>query len=396
MNENRKSDQTRLLAICVQTGLASSGIKQEDKRENVPCMLVAGPGQAKTASIKGLCEEIQTKLGVAFPLETIACPQAQPETIGGLPVPNREKGVTDLYIMNAGKKLSAVGQGVMFLDEFSSAPDPVAAASLTLIQSGIMGDFRMPSAIARVAAMNEPEKATAGRPLSAPESNRFCWIKWDLSFDEWVDYMRGGLGAAKDVVILPNNWEVDYLDQATTLVVNFLKAHPTHFFKEPAAEKATTAWPSPRSWRNASRLMAACLALGEQPTHSLMQKAIEGCVGEATSVEFMSWLTLMDLPDPEDVLAQGVKFKFDNRRDDRNMVIMQTMAAAACREHPNRNKRWETAREIVEHNSKKKDVIVDTITHLMHKKPANVNLGNASKIWFEVNKELGIGEAGNK
>jgi hypothetical protein len=389
------SNQTKLLSICMQTGLATSGIEDEALRENVPFLLVAGPGLAKTASVKAIGQEIQKKLDRAFPIETIACPQAQPETLGGLPVPNREKGVTDLYIMAAGKKLAAVGQGCLFLDEFSSAPDPVAAAALTLIQNGIMGDYRMPSAVARGAAMNEPEKATAGRPLSAPESNRFCWIKWELDMEHWFDYMRGGRGAASDIVILPSNWEVNYMPEATAIVVGFLKASVAHFNKEPPPDKATCAWPSPRSWRNATRLMAACLALGERPTSSLVLSAIDGCVGEAAATEFNVWLNTMDLPDPEEVLAAGAKYKFPNR-DDRTMVIVESMAAAACREHVNKNKRWETACDILEANEKKKDVIVNAARYIALRKPQGCMPRKAFGNWLAINKELGIGEAGNK
>jgi hypothetical protein len=382
--------QTKLLSICMQTGRLDYNEKNNpngvQNPECVPFLLLGSPGSAKTACVQSVAKFLQESLGEEFPCETIACPQIQPEVLGGLPVPNHDHKTTNLYVYSAGKRLAAVNRGVLFLDEFSSAPDPVAAASLTVLQSGILGDFRMPSSVARGAAMNDPEKATAGRPLMAPESNRFCWIPWSLDVDEWVDYMNGGKGAISSVVVLPFNWERDYYDQAAGIVTNFIKARQQLLMKEPNPHEAGVAWPSPRSWRNATRLMAAGLSLGEQPTSSLINKAVEGCVGEAAVVEFASWLTEMDLPDPETVLAAGSKYELP-KRDDRALVILDNVARVVCREHPNRVQRWNTATEIVEANEKKKDVILGPIEYLMYHKPQGAKIPKAGGLWLNFRKE---------
>lgn len=379
----------------MQAGLPHGGGK---KPTAIPALLVGGPGLAKTEIINKISSELAKKLNMEFPCETIACPQVQPETIGGLPVPNHDHKYTELFILNAGKKLARTGQGCLFFDEFSSGSDPVAAASLTAIQSGQLGDFVMPAAIARIAAMNEPEKAVQGRQLMAPESNRFCWIFWTLEFDDWADYVQGGPGALKDVVVLPNNWEADFYDEAVGIVLRFLKSFPTkHFNKEPEPSKASVAWPSPRSWLNAIRLVAACLSLGEKYTSTLIQDAVQGCVGEAAASEFNSWINNLDLPDPEEVLRQGVNFKFNpNYRDDQLAAALESVAHVATRNHPSRGERSRTAADIVMKFEKKKDIIMTAITLvvqkglLLEKASMGGKAHPVSTLWLRLQKEIGL------
>lgn len=381
------SNQTKLLAICIQAGFPNSGVP---KPEAVPALIVGAPGTSKTAIMQGLADQIAKHLGRPFPLETMACPQMAPENIAGVPVPDREKKVTDLFVLSIGKKLIDAEYGIMFLDEFSSAADTVAAASLTLTQSGMLGDHKLPSSVARVLAMNDPERATAGRPLMAPESNRVCWINWELELAPWVDYMKGGQGALEDIVMLPNNWEVENFPIAASLVTAYLGTTPGDFLVEPPPAEAGKAWPSPRSWRNATRLLAACFSLGQKVNSDLAASAVCGCVGEAAGRKFIEYAIAMDLPDAEVVLATGPSFAWP-KRDDKVLCILESVAAVACLDRPDSVKRWQTACEIVA-SLARPDIIINVITYLMGKKPKDATVPKAAGVFFKVRKEMNMEE----
>lgn len=383
------STNSKLLSMCMQMGLPSSGA---DVPEALPVLLVGSPGTSKTQTVKKIGKRIEERLGCNFPVETIALPQIGAEHLAGLPVPNHTDKTTDLYLIRAGRQLTKAGQGVLFLDEFSSAPDNVAAASLTAIQDGKIGDAELPASVCRVAAMNDPEKATAGRPLMAPESNRFCWINpWELEVDEWVDYMKGGPGVASEIVILPESWERDYFFMATSLVTAFIKTSPSLLLREPEPHKAGSPWPSPRSWRNTTRLIAACLSMGEKINGALVAAAVNGCVGDDVGGQFLVYAHKMDLPDPEEVLALGRKFKMPTR-DDKLLCILESVAAVACiKSRPDFKTRWDTACDLIEMVcDTRSDVSLPVIQYLMGHKPANVAVPKVAVKYFKLMNELGL------
>ena len=79
------------------------------------------------------------------------------------------------------------------------------------------------------------------------------------------------------------------------------------------ADQAGRGWPSPRSWESVARLLATCdAAKASEEARTLL---VLGAVGEGAGIEFLSWLANMDLPDPEDVLADPDGFELPERSD---------------------------------------------------------------------------------
>lgn len=331
----------------------------------VPGLLVGNPGIGKTDVLKHIAEQVEKALKKPFPIETYATPQLNAEDLSGLPVPNLVEKVTDLYPLRIGKKLREAGMGVAFMDEISSAPPPVGAAALTFIQNGLLGETKLPDSVCRMAAMNPAEVAAAGRELTAPESNRFCWIEWELAMPDWIDFMRGGEGAAGNVVILPQNWERNYWDTASNYVTMYIRRHESALMDMPDADDASKAWASPRSWYNATRLIAACLSVGESMLTELTIEAVKGCIGGGAQQAFTNWVVEMDLPDPEEILSnpKGVELP---KRDDKLGLVLESLALAAVREHPNRKQRVQVCYKILESLfESKNDIAMPPIQHLV-------------------------------
>jgi hypothetical protein len=103
-------------------------------------------------------------------------------------------------------------------------------------------------------------------------------------------------------------------------------------------------WASERSWENMARLVGACMSLGEPIDSELCILAMDGCIGQACGIAFREWVREMDLPDPETVLADPKKPLPESvRAPHKMMAFLESVAIAACKDHPDKVSRWQIA-----------------------------------------------------
>lgn len=282
----------------------------------VPVLAWGPPGTGKTAVITALAE----KLG--WHLEVVLASIREPADFSGLPV-IREDGVK-MEAPAWAKRLAQAERGILFLDEISTAPPAVQAALLRVVLDRVVGDLELPPGVAVVAAANPPEQAAGGWDLSPPLANRFCHLTWTLDSGAWVAGMVGGFSAPR-VLVLPEDWEKE-IPAARSLVAAFIRHRPTLLLKVPESEEqAGKAWPSPRSWDMAARLLAASNAA--QAGDDVAASLVAGCVGEGAGLEFLAWRKALDLPDPEAVLAAPDSFKVPERGDQAFAVLTAVVTA---------------------------------------------------------------------
>jgi hypothetical protein len=184
-----------------------------------------------------------------------------------------------------------------------------------------------------VAAANPPEQAADGWDLSAPLANRLCHLAWEIDPRAVADGLAGGW-TAPAVPALPGGWETG-LGLARGFVAAFLHARPALACAPPAdAASAGRGWPSPRTWDMAARLLAAGDAAGT--SEEARSALVRGSVGEGAGVEFLAWLTEMDLPDPEAVLADPASFVLPRRGDRAYAAVAAVAAVVAANPTPQR------------------------------------------------------------
>jgi hypothetical protein len=177
-----------------------------------------------------------------------------------------------------------------------------------------------------VAAANPPELVGESScwDLSAPLANRLCHLSWQTDPRAVADGLAGGW-TAPVIPSLPQGWQAEEI-LARGLVAAFLHVRPALACAPPAdAASAGRGWPSPRTWEMAARLMAAAAASGA--ADDARAALITGAVGEGAGVEFLAWLAEMDLPDPEQVLADPGSFRLPERGD-RAYAALAAIAAA--------------------------------------------------------------------
>lgn len=288
-----------------------------------PVLLWGDPGTAKTS--------VTTQLAAASGrhIETVIASIREPSDFGGLPIV--DNGGYKLAPADWAKRLKAAPNPVLFLDEISTAPPAVQAALLRVVLDRVVGGLELPATVSIIAAANPPDQAAGGWELAAPLANRFTHLDWKLDVGVWTDGLTAGVWDAPRVPTLPDNWEAVHGPAERASVAAFVRKRPHLMLKVPEDEaQQGRAWPSPRTWTMAARLLSACMSAHARA--EVQQLLVVGCVGEGPALEFFGWRRDLDLPDPEELLAdpEGAPLPLD--RGDRAYVILAGVAHAATRE----------------------------------------------------------------
>ncbi|AWW41834.1 AAA family ATPase [Streptomyces cadmiisoli] len=305
---------------------------------NQPVLLWGEPGIGKSAGMQQLADA----LGVQ--LETVVASVHEPSDFAGLPIVGDDPATTGVPMAppDWAVRLARRGHGLLFFDELSSAPPAVQAALLRVVLERRVGSLTLPESVRIVAAANPPSSAADGWHLSAPLANRFVHLDWTHD-PRTVARGMAGIWPQTALSTVDPARVSSAIARARGVISGFLTARPGlvhHMPKE--AEGRGRAWPSPRSWEAALRLLVTGYAsgAGQQATAA----AVIGAVGEAAGIELLSYLENLDLPDPDRVLADPSAFALPDRGD-RQLAFLIAVVAAVQSE-PTRS-RWEAGWEVL-------------------------------------------------
>jgi hypothetical protein len=343
----------------------------------VPVLLWGAPGTGKTSTIRAMAA------GMAWPCETVIASIREPSDFAGLPVVIGD-GVRFAPPAWA-RRLAEAGQGLLFLDELSTAPPAVQAALLRVVLERVVGDLELPPDVAVVAAANPPEQAADGWDLSAPLANRLCHLAWDINPRAVADGLAGGF-APPAVPVLPDGWVADQ-GLALALVAAFLQVRPALACAPPTdAASAGRGWPSPRTWEMAARLWAASGAAGAGD--EARSALVAGAIGDGAAAEFLAWLAEMDLPDPEAVLADPSSFVLPARTDRAYAAVAAVAAVVAADPAPDR---WVAGWQVLGvAAAAAPDVAAVAARMLARCRPANVELPAEVRLFAPVLRDAGL------
>ena len=175
---------------------------------HVPVFLWGAPGTGKTAVLEGIATAIKE------PLHTVILSIREPADQGGLPwitgnagtekLPNgntvsgppetREEPLVGVRMIPPmwARMLAADGHGVVFWDEFNTAPPTTQSSALRVIHGGYAGDLKLPPKTSHVAAGNPASQVSGGYDLTAAIANRWTHIDWPLDPSAWCNGMVSG------------------------------------------------------------------------------------------------------------------------------------------------------------------------------------------------------------
>lgn len=308
---------------------------------NVPVILWGPPGQGKTSVIQQLAEDMNLHL------EEIIAAIREPTDFNGLPiVAPATPGVKPSVVLAApawAQNLAAHDDSICFLDEISTAPPATQAGLLRFVLDRVCGELQMPEGMRVVAAANPPDIAADGWDLAPPMANRFCHLDWSLS----ADVVREGfsIGWKKVDVPKPDAALVEKIHNETRIILgSFLGSKPELVTVMPSnAEESGRAFPTPRTWEMAAWLYSVAKAAGANT--NVVQLLLTGSVGVGAGAEFLNYLSKLDLPDPEKLLADPTNAKIPSDRPDKVYAIAASVWNAT--ENKLTKERWVACGEVL-------------------------------------------------
>lgn len=301
---------------------------------DLPVLLWGEPGIGKTSALTQLADALD------LPLTTVIASVHEPSDFAGLPVVGDDPAVQGVPMAppDWAVRLARTGKGLLFLDELSTAPPAVQAALLRVVLERRVGALRLPPGIRIVAAANPRASAADGWELSAPLANRFVHLQWAYDHDVVVR----GLGGTWPRATLPR-LDPARLPEAVAVarraVCGLLDARPALVHQLPNSEtRRGGPWPSPRSWEMTVRLLAFATAAGA--SREALSLLVRGTVGDGPGLELLAALDRLDLPHPEDLLADPASAVLPERGDLRQVTLEGVVEAV--RKRPERS-RWDAA-----------------------------------------------------
>jgi ATPase family associated with various cellular activities (AAA) len=298
----------------------------------VPVLLWGGAGLGKSSAVREMAAAAD------LPCETVIASIREPSDFAGLPVISPETRTVHFAPPAWAQRLADAGRGVLFLDEISTSPPAVQAALLRVVLERTVGDLELPENVTVVAAANPPEQAADGWDLSPPLANRFCHLDWQLDAREWADGVMAGF-SPQQVPVVREEELSGPVANARAAVTAFVTARSHLLHAHPGNEaSAGRAWPSPRSWEMAARLIATTELCGAAA--EVRALLVAGSVGPAAAAEYLAWREDLNLPDPEAVLQDPTSFQLPERGD-RAYAALAAITAAVLSN--NTVDRWEAA-----------------------------------------------------
>jgi len=289
----------------------------------VPVLLWGKPGTGKSAFVQSLAD-------AQFPVYVLIASIHDPTDFSGLPVYEAAGSVVRFAPPQWVERFEQTGQGILFLDELTTAPPSVQSALLRVVLERHVGDRALPAGVRVLAAANPPEIAATGWDLSAPLANRFVHLEWDMPLSAYTDALEQGFG-------IPERKHIDRVAHAQSLTFwrlllsAFLRRMPNLLYTEPAENEY--AFATPRTWDFAVHLMASCDLLGLAPGPGRKGSAVflhlmTGCVGQGAARALIEHLSQLRLSDPLRLLSGEEEADIGALREDEVYVLFASVGAA--------------------------------------------------------------------
>jgi AAA domain (dynein-related subfamily) len=184
------------------------------------------------------------------------------------------------------KFLPTSGNGILFLDELTSAPQMTQAGCYQLVLDRKLGEYQLPEGWVVIAAGNPASERGVHFSMPRPLRNRFVHLELEPDFEDWTKW-------AVKAGIRPE-------------IIAFLRFKPSLLHDADATSDAN-AWPTPRSWEVASSVLTGFATRKGGGFFSgnteIEAQLLEGTIGEAATIELVAFLRLFrQLPSVQEIL----------------------------------------------------------------------------------------------
>jgi hypothetical protein len=235
-------------------------------------MLWGPPGVGKSQMVAQISERHKA------PLIDIRLSQMEPSDLRGIPF--RSEDTVEWAVPAMLPSAQRHGEeGILFLDEITSAPPSVSAAAYQLILDRKLGEYEVPPGWAIIAAGNRQGDRGVTYSMPAPLANRFSHYEVEVNMDDWVTWA--------------------YANGIDERIIAFLRFRQDLLFDFDPAHNPI-AFPSPRSWEFAHRGLQKF-----DENHELLTGALQACVGNAAGIELRAFIESLDQMPDLDAIVNG-------------------------------------------------------------------------------------------
>lgn len=260
-----------------------------------PLMIWGPPGVGKSAVVHQAAEAINHQL---IDIRAILL---DPVDLRGVPFVDRETRITHWAIPCFLPKEDSKEPGILFVDELPAAAKDVQAAFFQLVLDRQLGEYHLPDSWVIVAAGNRTTDRSVSHTMPSALANRFVHVECETDMKDW------------------QKWAVTH-GNINHEVMSFLKFKPQLLHNFDPEQKA---FPTPRSWEFASRILPSL-----QQNKELEYELLQGAVGEGAASEFISFIDVYrKLPDPKKCIADPKKAKLP--KDDEPSILYALTGAVA-------------------------------------------------------------------
>jgi hypothetical protein len=239
---------------------------------HTPVMLWGPPGVGKSQMVAQIADRHKA------PLIDIRLSQMEPSDLRGIPFRAEDSVEWAVPAMLPNAKRHGE-EGILFLDEITSAPPSVSAAAYQLILDRKLGEYEVPAGWAIIAAGNRQGDRGVTYSMPAPLANRFSHYEVEVNMDDWVAWA--------------------YANQIDERIIAFLRFRQDLLFDFDPSHNPI-AFPSPRSWEFAHRGLQKF-----DENHELLTGALQACVGNAAGIELRAFIESLDQMPDLDAIING-------------------------------------------------------------------------------------------
>ncbi len=268
---------------------------------HTPVMLWGPPGVGKSQIIAQVAARHNA------PMVDIRLSQMEPSDLRGIPfrVGEHVEWAIPALLPDAERHGK---NGILFLDEITSAPPSVSASAYQLILDRRLGEYKIPDGWAIIAAGNRQGDRGVTYTMPAPLANRFSHFELEVYLDDWVAWA--------------------YKNGIDEKIIAFLRFRPELLFDfDPAHNPA--AFPTPRSWEFAHRAIQKFADNSE-----LLLGTLQACVGPAAGIELNAFISNLDQMPDLDAILKGETVEIPTEIDLQYAIAAALVGRAISAENP--------------------------------------------------------------
>lgn len=254
-----------------------------------------GPGIGKSALVREVAQELSIEL---YHLDA---PLFQPIDYA-IPVPNHETKKIEIYPTGV---IPTEGPALVLIDDLPHATNSQQIPLLQICLDKRIANIKLKD-VKFIATGNREIDLAGVNSLISPLSSRLVHITIRPDPEEWINWAKR--------------------NELSPLITGFIAYKPDLLYQEP--QEGMEAWPTPRSWEKASRI----ISVGKQDEKTIKYK-LYGIVGKQAAEYFMSWYKYLQEVDPKAIIEKGQL----PSRNDRAFIFAVLQSVAGLIKTKNKN-----------------------------------------------------------